>query len=250
MSRQEVEIPGSIVTQTMPMLEAPPSSSESLALVELASEAGKEDVVDMLDASVLLCMELENVSRSSTPATSPRLAIQGVAATTEGETDCKAARIARQPKWGEDVVAKAWKEMQDKLEIQRERHARRHAEAKQFQGLREFVHDYELHDQMNNWERQFKNVHEKLDNIDRKKAVLGNREELEHEDLRQIFPIIQRLLWTKWTTKELFLHCMMRAMPNVSLFFNRARPTKFQRCTVHLLFVAVALLFFHDHALL
>jgi hypothetical protein len=241
--RHQLELPGSTVTQTLP---AP------LALRDSESEGGYEvafwrhpvdEAVDQIDAGVLLSMDVEGASRSSSVANTPRQAekIHGVIA-LEDEPDCKAARIAKQPKWGEDATAKAWDNLRLKLWEEQRAHNKKNALAKEYQGIREFVHSHELHDQVNNWDKQFIAAHEKLDRIDRKKYELGHREECAFEELRAVYPIIQRLQWTKWTNCEVFLHCMMRSMPTVWLFANIARPTKLQRCIVHLLFVSVALL--------
>jgi hypothetical protein len=256
---QQLALPGS--TAALLALPMPPSPggtaeiSQQLALpVSSEQEAGEYrddvsepsfgDAVDQVDAGVLLCMEVEGISRSGTPRGDPTKAgaqIPGIIAVAP-EPTCKAAKIAKLPKWGEDNTDMAWAALHDKLHDQDKKHRDRHREARSFPGLREFVRSHELHDQTNQWERAFENVHEKLDNVDRRAKLLGYRAECTKEDLRVMFPIIQRMQWTKWPAYELFIHTIARDMPMWHMFMNFARPTKFQRCTLHLLFLAVALL--------
>jgi len=247
---QLLALPGSTISQPL-ALPAPPEPGhpyDHLAGEDSESEESEASLgqaVDKIDAGVLLCLDVEGISRSSTPAGTPRdgtsNAIPGIIAVAP-EPTCKAARIAKLPKWGEDNTDVAWQKMQEKLAEQARAHHRRHYESKSFPGLREFVHTHELHDQVNQWDKQFENAHEKLDNIDRRGKLLGYRAECTKEDLRVTFPIIQRLQWTFWPAYELFVHTMARDMPTWHMFVNVARPTKFQRCTLHLLFLAVALL--------
>jgi hypothetical protein len=204
------------------------------------------EAVDKVDAGVILCIDVEGMSRSSSRALTPREGeednhIAGVLQ-QDPEPDCAAARIAKLDKWGEDRADAAWAQLHEKLEVQARMHHRQHFEAKAFPGLREFVQNHELHDQVNQWDKQFENAHEKLDNVDRRNKILGERAECAKEDLRTTFPIIQRLQWTKWPAWELFVHTMARDMPTWHMFMNLGRPSKYQRCTSHLLFVAVALL--------
>jgi len=60
--------------------------------------------------------------------------------------------------------------------------------------------------------------------------------------LRAAFPVIQRMQWTKWDALELFVHCLMQAMPSQSTYLNLARPAKFHRLALHSLNLAAVFL--------
>lgn len=247
-STQMLALPGSNDPQILALPPMPPAHGYESDSDESTGAFG--EAVDQVDAGVLLCMEVEGISRSSSVAGSPRedssspqkpAAIPGILSVAP-EPTCKAARIAQMPKWGEDNTDRAWAELHRKLEIQAMAHHKSHREAKAFPGLREFVHTHELHDQVNQWDKQFENAHEKLDQLDRRGAILGHRAECVKEELRVTFPIIQRMQWTYWPVWELLVHTLARDMPTFHMFMNICRPTKFQRCTLHLLFLSVALL--------
>jgi hypothetical protein len=71
---------------------------------------------------------------------------------------------------------------------------------------------------------------------------LGHRSELRKPELRAIFPIIQRLLWTKWAAWQIFFNALERASPTWFIYLNIARPSKVHRCFLHLLFDSVMLM--------
>lgn len=101
---------------------------------------------------------------------------------------------------------------------------------------------YELANQVNNWDRAVDNVTLKIDNMARQRGQLGVVAELRKEELRQIFPIIQRLQWTKWSSFEILCHCIMREYPVQNALANVARPTKFHRTLLHIFRVIASLL--------
>merc|ERR1719482_614525 len=73
--------------------------------------------------------------------------------------------------------------------------------------------------------------------------ALGHKSELERGELRNLFPIIQRLLWTKWALWQIFVNALERAMPTWYIFVNNARPSKKNRCLLYCLMVTVIMLF-------
>ena len=83
---------------------------------------------------------------------------------------------------------------------------------------------------MQNWDKYLTIVQDKKERVRRyAKNALGNRSELDKEELRRIFPTVQRLFWTKWGSRELFENCFTRFFPLSRLFQNRACPTKLNR---------------------
>jgi len=61
-------------------------------------------------------------------------------------------------------------------------------------------------------------------------------------ELRVIFPVIQRLQWTKWANWELVVHIFVRHLPTYRIYINIGKPTKFQRCILQLLRVSILML--------
>lgn len=57
-----------------------------------------------------------------------------------------------------------------------------------------------------------------------------------------MFPVIQRLQWTKWDDMEIFAHCLMHAMPSQSIYLNKHLPSKYSRCLLHILALASLML--------
>lgn len=150
--------------------------------------------------------------------------------------------MEKQPKWGASQHDKHWTELRKKLVMQRRAHEQRHKMARKYPGIREFARGHEMNDQVNNWDRQLHNVCEKLDIIERKTGQLGERSELDKEELRNVFPVVQRLLWTKWSNFQVFVHAFMRAGPTTKIFLNLAKPTKKQRCLLYFVYGAITLL--------
>jgi len=207
------------------------------------------NAVDQVDAGVLLCIAPERPddlmsTPATTPGTTPRSAARSNVAPAPGALPQKdpIKKLENQRPWGQSQADKDWLELRRKLVAQKRAHEMRHQKAKEFPGIREFARPHEMTDMVNNWDKQLHNVNEKLDLMDRKKAPLGVRAELEKEELRNVFPIIQRLLWTKWSTFEIFVHAYMRAGPTTSIYLNVSKPTKFQRCLLYFLFVSISLL--------
>ncbi|CAE7672781.1 unnamed protein product [Symbiodinium pilosum] len=125
---------------------------------------------------------------------------------------------------------------------QKKAHDERWLTARHFPGVREFVRKYELANQVNNWDRAVDNVTLKIDNMARQRGQLGVVAELRKEELRQVFPIIQRLQWTKWSSMGIFCHCVIREYPLQNALANVARPTKFHRTLLHIFSVIASLL--------
>eukprot|EP00931_Biecheleriopsis_adriatica_P049453 TRINITY_DN28608_c0_g2_i1.p1 TRINITY_DN28608_c0_g2~~TRINITY_DN28608_c0_g2_i1.p1 ORF type:complete len:4151 (-),score=822.11 TRINITY_DN28608_c0_g2_i1:49-11319(-) len=148
----------------------------------------------------------------------------------------------KQLKWGQDKRDVEWLALKKEMGSQKQAHDERWMTARQFPGVREFVRRYELANQTNNWDRAVDGVTLKIDNIDRSRGELGDRAELRKEELRQIFPIIQRLQWTKWSSLEIWLHCIIREMPVQAAFFSHPRPSKTHRTILHIFSVIVTLL--------
>merc|ERR1719311_834444 len=86
----------------------------------------------------------------------------------------------------------------------------------------------------NNWDRQLESVFTKRHNVVKHSKELGERAELDNEELRSVFPVIQRLNWTKWDGMEIWMHSFEMRMPLTFIFLNLARPSKAQRCLLYL----------------
>jgi len=144
-------------------------------------------------------------------------------------------------KWGADQRDAEWISLKRQMANQKKAHDERWLTARHFPGVREFVRKYELANQVNNWDRAVDNVTLKIDNAERQRGQLGAVAELRKEELRQIFPIIQRLQWTKWSGFEIFCHCVIREYPLQTALRNTARPTKFHRTLLHIFRVIASL---------
>lgn len=144
-------------------------------------------------------------------------------------------------KWGADQRDAEWISLKRQMASQKKAHDERWLTAKHFPGVREFVRKYELANQANNWDRAVDNVTLKVDNAERQKGQLGEVAELRKEELRQIFPIVQRLQWTKWSGFEIFMHCVIREYPLQNALRNTVRPTKFHRTLLHVFRVIASL---------
>lgn len=145
-------------------------------------------------------------------------------------------------KWGVDHLDQQWLDIKKSMGSMKAAHDERWLTARQFPGVREFVRPYELANQTNNWDRAVDNVTLKIDNIARSKGELGVEAELKREELRQVFPVIQRLLWTKNADWELCIQCIIREMPIMVAFENVARPSKTHRTIMHIFRVLVTLM--------
>jgi len=145
-------------------------------------------------------------------------------------------------KWGVDKLDQEWLDLKKSMGSMKKAHDERWLTARQFPGVREFVRPYELANQTNNWERAVDNVTLKIDNLEKAKGELGVEAELKREELRQIFPVIQRLLWTKNSGFELCMHCILREIPIMGAFANVARPSKTHRTILHIFSVLCTLM--------
>lgn len=73
-------------------------------------------------------------------------------------------------------------------------------------------------------------VTDKKHKLGREKLTeLGQKMELDKAELRTLFPVVQRLTWTKWTNIHLFYILWKRHHPIVRIFANVARPSKKHR---------------------
>lgn len=97
-------------------------------------------------------------------------------------------------------------------------------------------------DQTNNWDRQLDKVTLRIANLERRKLQLGDRAELRKEEFRAVFPVVQRLQWSKWSPAEIFLHAMFRAMPSRFIYLNVAAPSKMHRFLLEALQMSAALM--------
>jgi len=151
------------------------------------------------------------------------------------------AREQQQP-WGVDKAEDFWDGLKKQLQMQKVAQEARFAAAKELPGVREFVRPHEMNTQVNNWDRQLDNVTLKVDKVRRQAGPLGVRAELAKDELRAVFPIIQRLQWTRWTASEIFWHAFVRARPSQGIFLNIATPSKRHRCYLNGLFLIMTLL--------
>jgi len=135
--------------------------------------------------------------------------------------------------WGVNQQDEDWKDLKMKLQLQKAAQETSFQAAKDNPGVREFIRPHEMTSLVNNWDRQVDNVAMKIDNIKRESDLLGNRAELSKDELRAIFPIIQRLQWTKWTSIEIFWHCFQRARPTQVIYRNLGKPTKKHRAYLY-----------------
>jgi len=145
-------------------------------------------------------------------------------------------------KWGVDEKDKEWLALKREMQSQKEAHSNRHRTALQFPGVREFVRSYELTNQTNNWNKALDNVTLKIDNIERSHRELGDQAELSKEELRNIFPVCQRLQWTKNPSWLIVLHCVLRELPIMRAYFNVVRPPKMHRVIMHIFRVVLTML--------
>eukprot|EP00930_Biecheleria_cincta_P043965 TRINITY_DN30166_c0_g2_i1.p1 TRINITY_DN30166_c0_g2~~TRINITY_DN30166_c0_g2_i1.p1 ORF type:complete len:4212 (-),score=769.14 TRINITY_DN30166_c0_g2_i1:57-12692(-) len=145
-------------------------------------------------------------------------------------------------KWGIDERDKEWLALKREMQAQKEAHNNRYRTALQFPGVREFVRPYELTNQTNNWDKALDNVTLKIDNIERNRHELGDVAELRKEELRNIFPVCQRLQWTKNPSWLIVLHCVMRELPIMRAYFNVVRPPKTHRVVMHIFRVVLTML--------
>lgn len=192
--------------------------------------------VDAMDPMVLLAL--------------PRIPIPGPAASvTPGASPLPSERAKpeepekKKPiKWGVNPKEAEWLELKKQLHAQRKAHDQRFKAAHTFPGVRSFVRPHEMEDQMNNWERQLNNVLMKRDQWERRNLALGHRSELRKEELRNLFPVVQRLQWTKWSGGQIFYHALRRSAPSQRMFLNVYPSPKRCRCLMDIFTVSVVLL--------
>ncbi|CAE7199392.1 unnamed protein product [Symbiodinium natans] len=187
--------------QRLEELPAPSSSGRMLALPGSTQEFRQEDEDDEFSQSSdesSLGLALDEVDANDLLAVPPGAENAENAQAEEGEA-------AQPQKWGTDKRDAEWVSLKRQMASQKKAHDERWTTAKHFPGVREFVRRYELANQVNNWDRAVDNVTLKIDNMARQRGQLGVVAELRKEELRQIFPIIQRLQWTKWSSGQLSL---------------------------------------------
>lgn len=223
---KEVDGPG-FHTDSQRLL-ALPGGTEPLALQDARSEAGsdvssKVEAVDQFDPSTLLSM-------------------QGVKTTFDDDHLIGPTEPETTERWGEDKADKDWKELKVKLQMQKAAQERQFHAANKNPGVREFIRPHEIGNLTNNWDRQLDTVTMRADGQRREHQLLGFRAELAKDELRTIFPIIQRLHWTKWTGLEIFWHSFQRARPTQCIYANVGKPTKKHRAYIHGLFISAVLL--------
>jgi len=141
--------------------------------------------------------------------------------------------------WGISEKHKDWNDVQKKLQLQKLAHDSRFVVAKMKPGIREFINPHEMLGLQNNWDRQMDNITAKSQEASRRTAALGHRAELRNEELRAVYPVIQRLLWTKWSGWEIWKFSMLRSMPSQAIYRNVLFPSKSHRCIVSILYVSV-----------
>jgi hypothetical protein len=203
-----------------------PKQNDGIQDLDEVSEVSETDEVDQVDASMLLALQ---------PAPpSPRSDLdEDIAAIMRLSISSSEAKPP--PKWGIDHSDQLWIDKYRNTLKDRAAQERRFKTASQHQGIREFVRPYEMEDQDENWEKQLAVVQQKQGNLKKLNMELGHKAQLDKADLREVFPIIQLLEWTKWPTKEIFLRCFIRAHPLFGIFLNEARPTKTHRSLMFLL---------------
>jgi hypothetical protein len=203
-----------------------PKKEDSFMDLDDRSEPSETEEVDEVDASMLLALMPEQLSPRSDVdedlAAIMRLSIPS----SPGKPTSK---------WGVDHADKLWIDKHREVIAEKRAQERRFQTASQHEGIREFVRPYEMEDQDENWEKQLAVVQQKQGNLKKHTKELGHKAELDKKDLRDVFPIIQLLMWTKWPTKEIFLRTFVRAHPLFSIFTNKARPTKTHRSLMFLL---------------
>jgi hypothetical protein len=222
-----------------------PGSTQALALLEPPTEARFEESDDdsvgaaanQMDADDLLNLPVGSELASQTEMDDVRPPTgQGLR-----ETQIHLEKVTKQGPWGKDSRDEDWHELKRKLQLQKVAHEQRWETANMIPGLRDFVRPHEMNDQVNNWDRQLDNVTLKIANMERRNLALGHRAELRKEEFRGLFPVIQRLLWTKWSAGEIFLHALRKELPSQNVYLNIAKPSKYHRFLLHMLFVSTVL---------
>eukprot|EP00746_Dinoflagellata_sp_MGD_P072751 gnl/MRDRNA2_/MRDRNA2_29512_c0_seq1.p1 gnl/MRDRNA2_/MRDRNA2_29512_c0~~gnl/MRDRNA2_/MRDRNA2_29512_c0_seq1.p1 ORF type:complete len:2188 (+),score=385.03 gnl/MRDRNA2_/MRDRNA2_29512_c0_seq1:314-6565(+) len=202
-----------------------PKPEDGIQDLDIKEDMSETDEVDQVDASMLLALQ--------PAAPSPRSDLDADIAAVMRLSISSGAKPP--PKWGVDHADQLWIDKHRDQLKNKAAQERRFKCASQHQGIREFVRPYEMEDQDENWEKQLRVVSEKKGNLKKQSMELGHKAQLDKADLREVFPIIQLLEWTKWPSKEIFLRCFIRAHPFLSIFMNEARPTKTHRSLMFLL---------------
>jgi len=228
--------------EEVPAITSGPSGSSGsgrmLALPGSTQEEYREDDDDEMSHSSdesSLGLALDEVDANDLLAVPPGAEN---AEMTPREADPDAAQPV---KWGADQRDAEWISLKRQMASQKKAHDERWLTARHFPGVREFVRRYELANQVNNWDRAVDNVTLKIDNMSRQRGQLGVVAELRKEELRQIFPIVQRLQWTKWSGFQIFCQCVIREYPLQTALANVSRPTKFHRTLLHIFRVIASL---------
>lgn len=144
--------------------------------------------------------------------------------------------------WGQSEQEEKWMNLKAQLRDAKIAHEARFETAKLYPGVREFIRPHEMQDLINNWDAQLEEAHMKMDMQRRKHMPLGHRCELRRQEMRSIFPVVQRLIWTKWVLWQIYANSLERAMPTWYIFLNTARPSKANRCLLYFVCFAVMLL--------
>jgi len=231
----ELALPGAIdANMSLVPLPTSPSAAarEQTALVlaaaaaKLAAAPQRETVeLEQVDATKLLAMEATDPNGISTPKGQESMPL-----------------VPHMVPWGANRAHDDWDEIRIRLKQQKYAQESRFEAARHIPGLRDFLRPHEMDTQVNNWARRLEMVDQKFDVQNRGGMLLGQRAELRKEELRAIFPVVQRLRWTKWPTSKIFTFAFLRGQPTYQIYINAARPTKAQRCLLHFFTLSTMLL--------
>jgi hypothetical protein len=224
-------LPGS-TELTEPPVEARMDDSDDDSVGAAANQMDADDLLALPIGGEMLSIDNLEDNEDVRPPTSGGLK----------ETKKKLDTVAKQGQWGKDNRDEDWHTLKRKLQLQKVAHEQRWETANLIPGLRDFVRPHEMNDQVNNWDRQLDNVTLKISNMERRKLALGERAELRKEELRGLFPVIQRLLWTKWSAGEIFIHALRKELPSRLMYMRIGKPSMYHRFLLHMLFVATSLL--------
>ncbi|CAD7935103.1 unnamed protein product [Amoebophrya sp. A25] len=132
--------------------------------------------------------------------------------------------------WGVDENFDRFKNEEQRALEKKRAIARQHRTAHQVRGIRDFVRQHELGAYEQNWGKYLDAVKDKKEKLDRsQQPALGKKMELDKAELRDLFPIVQRLQWTKWNPIKLYGILFMQRNHFVRIFENYARPSKAHR---------------------
>ncbi|CAD7923439.1 unnamed protein product [Amoebophrya sp. A120] len=132
--------------------------------------------------------------------------------------------------WGVDDSFDKYKNAELAAQQKKIAIAKQHRTAHQIRGIRDFVRQHELGAYEQNWGKYLDSVRDKKAKLERsKKPELGQKMQLDKEELRDLFPIVQRLQWTRWTPQGLYVILFLQRNHFVRIFENYARPSKAHR---------------------